>query len=364
MDFDIKPCETMRGDIRIRLPVDIRKDLGALVGQFIQLRGEEELVLEIGPPLGNDQACAYISPELFEKIRKDNIDFKLLDVTLGCDPEFFVKWKNRFISAATYLPGLGEIGCDGGLGELRPMYGRHEDQVTSTLRRLIANIPSKMRRAGWARDFPADGRQFTYEAHSYHMDLAAGYHIHLGIPPEILLTRDSFNRTAMNHIVHCLDYYVSVPTIPLEVNHERRLSDNQYGKPGDYRPSNITLEYRTPGAFFLRTPTLAAGLMGLALIVTETAVSRMKTVSRNFTRLHKLTSDELHEILPKPPTSRIIEVLKSKTDYHARQELDNIRCQLEKLPTYDQHKATIEGFFKVVDDDDHPGPNLLTNWKT
>jgi len=363
MDFDIQPSVLMKNDVRIRLAKDTRQELGVIIGQFLQLRGKEELVLEIGPPLNAEDGVAYISPELFEKIQGADIDFKVLDVTLGCDPEFFIKWGSQYISAATYLPAQGEIGCDGGLGELRPMYGRHEDHVVANLQRLIPNIPSRMKRSKWAKGFPTDGRKFTYEAHSYHLELAAGFHIHLGIPPEILLTRDSFNRAAMNHLVRCMDYYVSVPTIPLEVSHGRRLSENQYGKPGDYRPSNITLEYRTPGAFFLRTPKLSAGLMGLALAVTEASVSRMKAASRNFTRLHKLTDADLHEILPKPPPSEVIGMLKSADARLARNEIPKIRRRLEDLPTYSKHRAAIEGFFSEVDEQHRPGPDLIANWK-
>ncbi|RLA57807.1 MAG: hypothetical protein DRR04_12200 [Gammaproteobacteria bacterium] len=363
MDFDIQPSVLMKNDTRIRLPESTRQELGVIVGQFMQLRGKEELVLEIGPPLNTGDGVAYISPELFEKIKGVDIDFKILEVTLGCDPEFFVKWRGQYISAATYLPAQGEIGCDGGLGELRPMYGSHEDHVVANLQRLIPNIPAKMKRSHWAKGFPEDGREFTYEAHSYHLELAAGYHIHLGIPPEILLTRNSFNRAAMNHLVRCMDYYVSVPTIPLEINHGRRLDKGQYGEPGDYRPSNITLEYRTPGAFFLRTPKLAAGLMGLALTITEAAVSRMKAASKNFTRLHKLTDADLHEILPKPPPSEVIEMLKSVDDRLARRAIPKIRRQLEELPNYGKHKAAIEGFFSEVDEQRRPGPDLIANWK-
>ncbi len=363
MNFDIQPSPLMKNDIRIRLPQNLRRELGVLVGQFLQLQGEEELVLEVGPAIDDTQESAYVSPVIFEKIRGSNIEFKVLDVTLGCDPEFFIKWKGQFISAATYLPGDGEIGSDGGLGELRPMYGSHEDQVVANLQRLIPNIPAKMKRAQWARGFPVDARAFTYEAHSYHLELAAGFHIHLGIPPEILLTKNSFNRAAMNHLVRCLDYYVSVPAIPLEVSHERRLSKNQYGKPGDYRPSNITLEYRTPGAFFLRTPKLAAGLMGVALAITETAVSRMKTASHNFTQLHKLTDVELHEILPKPSSAEVKSLLVNPDCRAAQKEIPQLRRRLEELPTYSEHQRSIKDFFSVVDKLKRPSPDLMANWK-
>ena len=364
MNFDIQPSALLQTKPNsISLPRGFREELGVLVGQFLQLRGREELMLEVCNALSPLQEVAYITPENFEKIQGQNVEFEILDVTLGCDPEFFIMWGNRKISAATYLPFQGQIGCDGELGELRPMYGRHEDQVVANLQRLIPIIPRQLRRSKWARGFPDDGSKFTYEAHSYYYATAAGFHVHLGIPPEILNTQKSFNRAAMNHIVRCLDWYVSVPLVPLESNHRRRLGSTQYGEPGDYRPSNMTLEYRTPGGFYLRSPRLAKGLLGMTLKVTEAIVSRMKTASKGFTQLHKLTTADLHEIMPIPDPAKIKGTLKHRDIQVAEDQIPAIRSEMQKLPNYPEHRASVEGFFRAVDEGVQPGPDLLQNWK-
>jgi len=364
MDFDIQPNALMRGKPRcISLPQKLREELGVLVGQFMQLRGTEEVVLEISNPLSPPQEYALVSPEIYEKIQGEDIEFKILEVTLGCDPEFFVLWGNRHVIASNYLPYEGQIGSDGGLGELRPMYGRHESQVVANLQSLIPRIPQSLRRSKWLKGFPQDGNAFTYEAHSYLHSTAAGFHVHLGIPPEILNTRKDFNRAAINHIVRCLDWYVSVPMVPLEVAHQRRLSKSNYGEPGDYRPSNVTLEYRTPGGFYLRSPKLTEGLLGLSLLITEVIVSRMKVASNGFVNLHKLTPADLHEIMPIPGASKIKATLKDRNVNVALDELPHMYDHLMTLPNFKKHLKAVEGFFRAVRDKEQPGPNLIHNWK-
>lgn len=348
---------------RISLPQSLREELGILVGQFMQLRGKEEVILEVGNTFSPLQTCAYVSPEIFTKIQGDSVEFKILDVTLGCDPEFFIMWGNRHITAANYLPFKGQIGSDGGLAELRPMYGRHESQVVANLQKLIPLIPTKMKRSKWLTGYPTEGKDFSYQAHSFYQGTPAGFHIHLGIPPEILNTHKSFNRAAMNHIVRCLDWYVSVPLIPLEVSHQRRLGSSQYGQPGDYRPSNITLEYRTPGAFYLRSPKLALGLLGLTLMITESIVSRMKVVSNGFVNLHKLTPAELQEIMPIPDPEKIKRTLKHSHAGVALDELPRMYDQLMDLPTYKKHLGAVKTFFRAVKDKEQTSPDLLHNWK-
>lgn len=369
MEFDIELARWMdeRDHSRICIPPQMRAELGVLVGQFLQIRGKESVVLQVDgcSPIFK---AAMVNAENFAKINGPDVSFKILDVTLGCDPEFFIIWGNgphndQLMSAATFLPFQGQIGCDGSLGELRPHYGRHEDEVVGELQRLIPQIPSRMKRSSWAKGFPTDGKAYRYEAHSYHFARSAGFHVHLGIPAEILNTKKDFNRVAINHLVQCLDWYVSVPMVPLEDSPLRRMGKTQYGLPGDYRPSNMTLEYRTPGAFYLRTPSLARGLMGLSLMVTELIVSRLKIASRNFVDLRKLTKADLQEILPIPEANDIRGVLLAESVRPALGKLDRIRKDLTEFPNYGKHVRTVEGFFREVEEGTRPGPNLLRNWK-
>ncbi len=364
MKFDIHPSDTM-GDYpnQISLPKKVREEAGILLGQFLQIRGKEELVLQVSNPMLPHQEVALVNSSNFDKIKGQDLDFRILDVTLGCDPEFFIFWGRKQISAATYLPFKGQIGSDGRLGELRPSYGKHEDHVVRNLQSLIKTIPRRLRRSSWAGGYPDDGSQFTYEAYSYHGRVSAGFHVHLGIPPEILNTNKAFNRAAIIHLVRCLDWYVSVPLMPLEEDHGRRLNGSSYGKPGDYRPSNITLEYRTPGAFYLRSPKLTRGLLGISLMVTEAIVSRMKTKSKGFVQLDRLTQSDLQEIMPIPSTTVIQSVLSSPDPKVANRYLEPILREMEQLPNFGIHREATHGFFSAVEKVQKPSPDLIFNWK-
>lgn len=364
MDLDIQPSPRMQTDANsIRLPQKIREGLGVIVGQFIELKGKTNLVLQIKRAFDPLQTNALVSPANFECLKGSQVEFKILDVTVGCDPEFFIIHQNMVMSAATYLPFHGQIGCDGNLGELRPHYGNHETQVVNNLQGLIPTIPGQMRRSDWAKGLPKNGRHFSYEAHSYYWHFPAGFHVHLGIPPEILNTRRDFNRAAIHHLVQCLDWYVSVPLVPLEPEIRRRTNRSKYGSPGDYRSSEVTLEYRTPGAFYLRTPTLTAGLLGLCLIVTESVISKMKIATNNFSRLNLLTPGDLQEIMPIPKPEDIRGILLSPTTVRAEAQLDNIWQRLSDLPNFAKHRISVENFFRAVKEKTRPEPNLLSNWK-
>lgn len=364
MEFDIKPYwDKEIAETRISLSEELKKELNVIDGQFIKLNNKNsEVVLEIEGPVHTGQKDAYVNPNNYSRLDLSSLEFKILTVTLGCDPEFFILWKDRIISAATYLPYSGAVGADGTLGELRPPYAKNEYRLTENIQSLISQIPSKMRRKSWASGFPEDGKPFSILGHSYFRGLAAGFHIHLGIPPEILNTRKDFNRTAMNYIIQCLDWYLSVALIPLEENHNRRLGTTKYGKPGDYRTSNCTLEYRTPGGFYLRSPVLTKGILGIALLVTENIVSQMKNLSNNFVDLQRLTMEDFRKIIPIPDSKQIRTTLLSKEVSVSQNYIPEIKNTLSNLRNYKVHSSSVENFFREVEELRMPEPNLMNNW--
>lgn len=365
MDFEILPYENIKDDeLIISLPSDVRQGLGLLLGQMLQFNvGKTELFLEVRSPLQDGQREALVSAKAFSVVGQKEISYNIPVITLGCDPEFFITYRGRKVSAATYLPFEGQVGCDGGLGELRPMYGRHESQVVRNLGQLIKEIPSRMKRADWAEGVQADPLKMEYVAHSYFQGIAAGFHVHLGIPPEILNTREDVSRPVLDYLTKILDWYVSVPTVLLEPNDERRCGQSEYGKPGDYRTTNVTLEYRTPGAFFLRNPILSGGLMGLSLLMIEYAVGEIKERSQNFSRLRKMPKEELLDVLPIPKHTLVKAALTQKDKSLARRAYPVIKDKLRKLSNYEAHRQAVEYFFSVVDEGIIPKPNLIPNWE-
>src|SRR3990172_12150794 len=89
----------------ISLPKKLRLDLNALVGQKIQLRaGQEEVILEVTWEKSDEQTIALVSQDVFLRLKDSKVEFSIPEVTLGCDPEFFILWNGKRVSAATYLP--------------------------------------------------------------------------------------------------------------------------------------------------------------------------------------------------------------------------------------------------------------------
>lgn len=350
-----------RPDVLV-LPLPLRTTLGVIPGQRIVFRrGEQEVVLLV---LSGPGELARAAPATTQLLRGRDLEVRIPDITLGCDPEFFIFWRGRQMSAATYLPFRGQIGADGGLGELRPRYGTHESRVVSNLGRLIPAIPGRMRRSRWATGFPEDGRQMSYEAYSYREGIAAGFHVHLGLPPELLHLEAEMNSNALVHLVRCLDWYASVPLTLLEVDNQRRCGRTPYGLPGDYRITNFSLEYRTPGAFYLRHPVLAGGLLGLSLAVAEHFVSRLREPSRDFTALERLTPSDLQAVLRIPRPELIQGTLIAEDKQVSRRAFPEIRRRLTGFLSYPRHAASLEKFFSAVETGFCPSPYLTENWRT
>ena len=124
-----------------------------------------------------------------------------------------------------------------------------------------------------------------------------------------------------------------------------------------------TIEYRTPGAFYLRTPKLARGLLGLSLLITENLVSKIKVLSNNFTRLPELTPEELQDVIEVPAPEYVLQVLKSREASLPKRCLDQIKESLGALPNFKDHAVAISEFFREVDEDNVPSPDLLVNWR-
>ena len=98
-------------------------------------------------------------------------------------------------------------------------------------------------------------------------------------------------------------------------------------------------------------------------MVVKTAVSRMKVASHGFTRLHKLTPADLHEILPVPHPNRVLGLLRGSNTTPALREIPKLRKQLEAIPNYHEHQVSVEGLFGALEERQGAGPDLLTNWK-
>jgi len=249
-------------DRLIRIPASLRESLGFKTGHFLCLKSEDDrsIPLQITVAYHSDavdnDSCVYVSRDTFEKI--DITKFSTIkpvdDILIGCDPEFFLidKATGTNISASHFFSHYGDVGSDCGLAELRPRPGFSEHEVTANLRELLIRAYKHISNRMLYRN-----REMSLIAASYNDNHTAGFHIHFGLSDK-LLAESKFNKGDDNFLkkmVSVLDYYVGIPAIIPEGSEDyrrRSIRSSQYGKAGDHRSDNITLEYRVPGGHLLR----------------------------------------------------------------------------------------------------------------
>jgi hypothetical protein len=281
-----------------------------------------------------------------------------LETTLGCDPEFvFVNSSQSVFPASYWLPTWGPIGSDGPLAELRPLPAIHEDGVVENLRKLIRTLPLLTAARFGSPD------TLVPRAHSCWHNHAIGFHIHLGAPKELLTHAAPGTNEFLGNFITAIDYFVGIPAMLLEDSNVRRLGDGAYGKPGDYRLSSKTIEYRTPGGFHLRHPHYAAGIMGLALCVGQEILSEYRQLSNNWRSLDRVSGFEHIRKRFNLPTKREIRwALTEPTKRVGVKQLPNILRQLQGLENFKNHRESIGTYFKLVANNTQYSPNLLQNW--
>lgn len=198
-------------------------------------------------------------------------------LTIGGDPEFFIlNNRGRLIEASRIFPFDGAVGSDGHLGELRPDYALCPDQFVENIRRLILELKNRL---------PTG---LIPVASSYLNHRCSGFHIHLGMPIELLSFAANDVDRFFKNLVATLDYLVALPAAALDPDDSRRLSFS-YGKPGDYRLSMRTLEYRTPGGFHLKSPIYAKHLLSSAYKVVDKIVSETEKISGGWREMSNVT---------------------------------------------------------------------------
>lgn len=281
-----------------------------------------------------------------------------LRVTLGCDPEFvFLDGNGKVLPSNYWLPTWGPIGSDGPLAELRPKPADHEEGVVDNLRRLIRALPLLVDAKFGSPSL------ILPQGHSCCQNHAIGFHIHLGAPKELLTFAAPNTKQFIETFITVMDYFVGIPAMLLEDSNIRRLGDGMYGKPGDYRISSKTIEYRTPGGFHLRHPHYAAGIMGLALCMGEEVLNEYRQLSNNWRNLDKYSHFEhVRNRFNLPQKREIMWALTEPTKSEAVKHLPNMLKQLQTLESFSNHKESICRYFGLIANNTQYSPNLLENW--
>lgn len=299
----------------------------------------------------------YVSYETFDKLNiiEDNSNY-IDKITLGCDPEFFILNGNKLIDASLFFSKEGSVGSDGILMELRPEPSIYASIVTKNISRLIKDAKDMTQKLSPNIKLIADSCIFGN---------AAGFHLHYGIPEQILNNYRKY-RTVANFIIQILDYYVAIPAIiPERNNYERRYSQKiNYGKPGSYRIDHRTIEFRTPSGILLKHPTLTEGVLSLGAVVVNDVINRLKWYTNDFTMLHKVKIEDVRTFYPNiVPTFRIFETVCSTTVDRAIKLLPKINDDVQKMVGYKENELSINNFFAFLEKSWSTGNDMEANWR-
>lgn len=383
MDIPVKisqkmdSIESINESRTIRAPREFRELFELSLGDFVTVRDNHgrlrSFALEeaYDEDVKNDSLAAYVTSEVHSTIVRgltQSCDLDIVEgITLGCDPELMVIDRNTGnLISAQYFFGLrkwGLVGYDGYLLELRPNPSIDEAVVVDNLYNLIAQARAALNTCQmFPNTFLAGISSFKGKAAvagNYGSNTAvfkdvkptAGFHLHYGLPKEILGYQKTF---VARQVVKALDYYVGLPSIIPEGygdSYRRTVLGMEYGKPGMFRLDHRTLEYRTPGGALMKHPVLAEGLLGLGAVVMEDIISRVKAITSNFTDLSQIANDADIKILyPNiPPMMDIFRSICSPTTDVAKSHLDTIRKDVENMVGYARRSNSINNFFDNIE---------------
>jgi len=278
----------------------------ATIEDMIEYGDRHAFVSEHSPVLTSKSSEVFIQPH---------------ELTVGCDPElFFINKKTEKVLPAYHiLPKNSQLGSDGDLAELRPDYALSPEQLMLNIRKLIFDIP-----------FRVPLSIYPYSS-SWHAFRCCGFHVHLGLPIELLSFAVDKTDAFLKNIVSALDYFVGIPAASLDPDNKRRFN-NEYGKPGDYRLSMRTLEYRTPGGFHLRSPAYTRSLLTSAFRVTEEIIKDSEEASGGWTDASKIVDfSYFMERYNIPPKNYIRSMYLTKDRNELKNESFKIHSKLQGL---------------------------------
>lgn len=208
-------------------------------------------------------------------------------ITIGCDPEVFLRRKGKMVSAHDILPGTkyepykvngGAIQVDGVAAEFNTIPATSANQFSTLVSAMLqeiknhapdcelqiipsyeweplyfASLPDETKSLGCDPDYNAwTGKQNDPPNGSNTTLRTASGHVHIGWTD----SQDPYDEVHFKEccaIVKQLDYYMGVPSMLWDTDKRRR---TLYGKAGAFRPKPYGLEYRTPSNMWLRHSSL------------------------------------------------------------------------------------------------------------
>jgi len=369
-----KECDWNRGfeNRIIRLPLHCRQEFNLSNHDFVNLNTKDgiPLNLQIAPAFKEDVAedptSAYVTAEVFEVLEGNSLRAKdvetVKNITLGCDPELFIiDCRNGgLVSARSYFGKSGDVGNDGMLLEFRPLPSTDETIVTDNIMNLISKARMMLNLK------PQVSPHLMLYGASNYQGATAGFHLHYGVPYQMLGFQRTV-KTVIRQVVKAMDYYVGVPAIIPEGNTDTRRRTStyiKYGKPGEFRIDNRTLEYRVPGGSLLRHPILTNGILALGAVVIEDIVSRINACTDNFANMQEMQCTEhIHELYPNMPSNqKVFSMICVPEVTYAFSKLNDIYTDIQKMVGYKARKPSVDAFFNCLFNGVQFGNNIEENW--
>lgn len=210
----------------------------------------------------------------------------MFQLTMGCDPEIFLRKGNEFLSAFGLFEGTkvqptplnkGAVQVDGMALEFNIEPANNIEEFVSNITEVLSQIRKQLKdgidfdykstvhlteeymktrsfeelEMGCEPDYNAyTGEENTKPTIERPMRTAGG-HIHVGLGMEIPDTLET--RGIINKMVHLMDIFVGVPSLLIDKDDERR---EMYGKAGCLRYKSYGFEYRSLSNFWIQSETL------------------------------------------------------------------------------------------------------------
>jgi len=181
---------------------------------------------------------------------------KIIDFTIGADPEFSCSFGKHTIESGKYLDADDntlDFGSDGNCVtfELRPAPSKNPLQIVNNIHDIFVRQVIKS----------PEFLKFDWRAGSWHNGYPLGGHVHFGLSKKQVNYGDAVNT---------LDNYVGLICLLIEKKADafirRNNVNNNYGMMGDMREQPWGFEYR-PMSSWLSSPYIAAAMLCLSKTV-------------------------------------------------------------------------------------------------
>ena len=337
-------------DRLVRIPTRTKDNLGLNNGDLVLIGDRtlyvadatEEDIYKVG------EVSSFVSSSTYESLPHDT-DVKPIpaDVTIGCDPEFIlVSNQRKIVEAGRVFKREGQIGNDAGLGELRPDPSIDTPGLMRNIQSLIKRIPSI-----------TEHRPYGFTSIRGWM---LGFHVHLGIPQEVLSYASEKHHQFMRSLIYVMDFFVGVPSVLADKSDARRLSLGPYGKGGDYRIKECTIEYRTPGGIHLSHPEYTRTLLETSHVVCKDIIGRGMLLTKGWSRMENFYSfSDVSRAYNIPSSKELLRAINNPDRAELRELNSRAEEEVKKLHGYGRSERFIAPFFKPRVERSH---SLLDNW--